>query len=61
MRHFPPPRISFAEIAHFKGLENEAVIVLDLPEPGSSPSSATEAYVAMSRPRGLLSLIYGRR
>lgn len=60
MRHFPPPGISFAEIAHFKGLENEAVIVLDLPEPGSSPGSATDAYVAMSRPRGLLSLIYGR-
>jgi hypothetical protein len=61
MRHFPPPGISFAEIAHFKGLENEAVIVLDLQEPGSSPGSATEAYVAMSRPRGLLSLIYMRR
>jgi hypothetical protein len=61
MRHFPLPGISFAEIRHFKGLENEAVMVLDVPEPGSGPGSAAEAYVAMSRPRGLLSLIYGRR
>ncbi|WP_020508224.1 nuclease-related domain-containing DEAD/DEAH box helicase [Lamprocystis purpurea] len=58
MRHFPPPGISFAEIAHFKGLENEAVVVIDLADPLTDPSPGTEHYVGMSRARTLLSLIY---
>ena len=57
MRGFPPSAISFAEVAHFKGLENEAVIVVDLVKRGSTPDAIAAAYVAMSRPRALLSLI----
>ena len=57
MRGFPLSAISFAEIANFKGLENEAVIVVDLVNKGSTPVAVAAAYVAMSRPRALLSLI----
>jgi hypothetical protein len=57
MRGFPPAEITFAEIANFKGLENEAVIVVDLPKDASNSESTTAAYVAMSRPRAVLSLI----
>ena len=57
MRGFPPSAISFAEIANFKGLENETVIVVDLVKKGSTPDAIAAAYVAMSRPRALLSLI----
>jgi hypothetical protein len=57
MRGFPPAAINFAEIANFKGLENEAVIVVDLPTDDSTPESIAAAYVAMSRPRAVLTLI----
>ena len=57
MRGFPPPAISFAEIANFKGLENEAIIVVDLSTRSSAPDSIAAAYVAMSRPRAVLTLI----
>ena len=56
LRTFPPPRISFAGIAAFKGLENEAVIVIDLPRP-TAPTPWH--YVALSRARTCLSVIYG--
>jgi hypothetical protein len=55
LRDFPPPALSFAGIAAFKGLENEAVVVLDLPPP-TVPT--TLHYVALSRARSCLSLIY---
>ena len=58
MRHFPPASISFAKIAHFKGLENEAVILIDLPEPLNGTHPITDHYVGMSRARALLSLIF---
>lgn len=62
MRHFPPQLASFARIHEFKGLENEAVLVIDLPKPKKEPSSHhlnhTLLYIAMSRPRSLLSMIY---
>ncbi len=61
MRSFPPDGISFAEIGHFKGLENEAVVVLDLPDTSGGHNAGVEAYVAMSRPRALLSLIFDGR
>ena len=57
MREFPLAKISFAEIANFKGLENEAVIVVDLPTDASAPEAIAAAYVAMSKPRALLTLI----
>lgn len=53
LRDFPPPAISFAEIVAFKGLENEAVIVIDLcPEQASALH-----YVGLSRARTCLTLI----
>ena len=75
MRHFPPQAMSFARIHEFKGLENEAVIVIDLPQPrleyrtAFAPQSSlksqsnrysglTAHYVAMSRARSLLCIIY---
>ena len=55
LRTFPLPALSFAEIAAFKGLENEAIIVIDLPRPtGPLPGH----YVALSRARTCLSVIY---
>ncbi|NEX19019.1 AAA family ATPase [Thiorhodococcus mannitoliphagus] len=54
LRDFPPARISFAEIANFKGLENEAVILIDLPREADAPRSFTDFYVGMSRARSLL-------
>ena len=57
MRSFPPHGISFAEIAQFKGLENEAVVVIDLPDPLIDPNPGPDHYVGMSRARALLSLI----
>ena len=55
---FPPRRISFAQIEQFKGLENEAVILVDLPPPGRSGASAPDHYVGMSRARSLLIAIF---
>ena len=57
LRNFPPQKTNFAEIANFKGLENEAIIVIDLPPPGSDSPLRALHYVAMSRARSVLSLI----
>jgi len=57
MRSFPGDSLSFARVLEFKGLENEAIIVVDLPAARSEAGNAT-AYVAMSRPRALLTLIH---
>ncbi len=59
MRMFPPAAASFASISSFKGLENEAVIVIDLPDPEKQSSFAMH-YVAMSRSRAILSMIFYR-
>ncbi len=58
MRNFPPQKISFAQIFQFKGLENEVVIVIDLPPPDVSKGNCCQHYIAMSRPRALLSIIF---
>jgi len=58
LRSFPPGRISFSEISSFKGLENEAVMVVDLPFPRRSKHPLPEHYVAMSRARAVLSLVF---
>lgn len=59
LRGFPPERVNFTQIANFKGLENEAVIVIDLAEPeGRRPEELSQYYVAMSRPRAVLSMIF---
>jgi hypothetical protein len=61
LRNAPFGRITFAEIANFKGLENEAVIVVDLESPVSGDKPLAMHYVAMSRARALLSLIFCNR
>jgi len=60
IRSFPIPQISFSEIKNFKGLENEVIIVIDLEQPQNITESSkkVEHYVAMSRARGLLSVIW---
>lgn len=55
---FPPKRISFAEIGHFKGLENEAVLLIDLPRPSATAEAVPDHYVGMSRARSLLIVIF---
>jgi hypothetical protein len=55
---FPPQQTSFSTIADFKGLENEAIIVVDLPKPDMNGVNIAPYYVAMSRARSVLSLIY---
>jgi hypothetical protein len=57
VRNFPIDEISFSEIKNFKGLENEVIIVIDLKKPGINENKV-EHYVAMSRARGLLSIIW---
>lgn len=57
-RSFPPEKMSFSEISNFKGLENEAIIVVDLPLPKRTSQTFAEHYVSMSRARALLSMIF---
>ena len=59
VRSLPIPEISFSEIKNFKGLENEVIIVIDLVKPDEiKDDKKVEHYVAMSRARGLLSVIW---
>ena len=60
-RSFPPNKISFTEIYSFKGLENEAVMVVDLPFPTKSKNTSPQYYVAMSRARAVMSLIFMKK
>ena len=55
---FPPKRISFAGIRQFKGLENEAVLLIDLPRPTAATEAVPDHYVGMSRARSLLVAIF---
>ena len=61
MRNLPGDKVGFAKIEEFKGLENEAVIVVDLPAPDVVDRKTAQHYVAMSRARSILSLIYRNR
>ncbi len=58
LRNTPFRKINFAEISNFKGLENEAIIVVDLESPKFGDKTLSMHYVAMSRARAVLSLIY---
>ena len=58
MREVPGDTVGFARIEEFKGLESEAIIVVDLPAPDGNDRKSAEHYVAMSRARSVLSLIY---
>lgn len=60
VRKLPASTISFAEIRHFKGLENEVIIVIDLPPPDlpyCQPNRVNH-YVALTRARSLLVVIW---
>lgn len=57
LRSFPSAKTSFAEIRNFKGLENEAIIVIDLSPPELAREDLARHYVAMSRARSVLSII----
>ena len=58
MRNLPGDTVGFARIEEFKGLENEAIVVVDLPAPAGADLNSAAHYVAMSRARSVLSLIY---
>ena len=51
-------KIGFAGIKDFKGLENDAIILVDLPPPNRENGDVAEHYVAMSRAKSVLSIIY---
>ena len=57
MRSLPVDTVGFARIDEFKGLENEAIVVVDLPTPNAGDPYMAAQYVAMSRARSVLSLI----
>ncbi|SMN01615.1 hypothetical protein SPONN_2670 [uncultured Candidatus Thioglobus sp.] len=57
VRNFPVNKISFAQIKNFKGLENEVIILIDMPKPNKNNNKALY-YVAMSRAKALLNIIY---
>lgn len=50
--------VGFAQIADFKGLESEVIILIDMPRPGVDKELCSLHYVGMSRARALLSMIY---
>jgi hypothetical protein len=52
--------IGFSEIKHFKGLENDVVILIDLPSPEylNEQHDCSNYYVGMSRAKGLLVTIW---
>ncbi len=54
MRSFPPRNISFARIEDFKGLENTAIILVDLAAGHLDRSAPALLYVGMSRARAYL-------
>ena len=58
MRGLPLDKVGFARIEEFKGLENEAIVVVDLPAPDRAARKSAADYVAMSRARSVLSLIH---
>ncbi|RLJ15976.1 nuclease [bacterium endosymbiont of Escarpia laminata] len=58
VKSFPARQISYAKIRDFKGLENEAIILVDLPPPSREDGDIAAHYVAMSRARSVLSLVY---
>ena len=57
MRSPPGNWVGFAQIDEFKGLENQAIIVVDLPASDDTGRNSAEHYVAMTRARSVLSII----
>ena len=57
VRRIPGDKVGFARIDEFKGLENEAVIVVDLSAPNQTNRESAAHYVAMTRARSVLSIV----
>ncbi|MCY3873539.1 MAG: NERD domain-containing protein [Rhodobacteraceae bacterium] len=57
IRRMPVDKVGFARIDEFKGLENEAIIVVDLPAPDGTDRELPKHYVAMTRARAVLSIV----
>ena len=62
MRNFPPSKVSYCQVSEFKGLENEVIILVDVPLPTENLTAIqrTNLYVGMSRAKACLSIIYSR-
>jgi ATP-dependent exoDNAse (exonuclease V) beta subunit len=60
LRAFPPPKISFAGISDFKGLENSAIILTDLTAEHLRREEPSVLYVGMSRAKAYLVMILER-
>jgi len=59
LRSFPPKHVSFARIQDFKGLENAAIILVDLEDGHLDRASPALLYVGMSRARAYLRMQIG--
>lgn len=57
MREFPQSKISFSRVHDFKGLENTAVIIVDIDKSFLSQEPPSILYVGMSRARAYLVLL----
>jgi hypothetical protein len=57
-RNFPGESISFSTIANFKGLENDAIVVVDLVSPDKCKGNLANYYVGMSRAKSYLAVIW---
>ena len=57
VRNIPGDKVGFARIDEFKGLENEAIIVVDLSAPNQMNRELAAQYVATTRARSLLSIV----
>ena len=55
-RSFPPKHVSYVRIQDFKGLENTAIILVDLEDSHFDRSSQALLYVGMSRARAYFRL-----
>ena len=62
-RNFPIDKLNFAEVKDFKGMENEVIILVDLPCPSilERADNKTLHYVGMSRARGLLCAFWNEK
>ncbi|MDR0700990.1 MAG: NERD domain-containing protein/DEAD/DEAH box helicase [Azoarcus sp.] len=60
VRHAHRSTTGFAEISHYKGLESEVVILIDMPPPGATRDLRALHYVGMSRARAMLDMVCER-
>jgi superfamily I DNA/RNA helicase len=60
VKSLPVAELSFSEIKDFKGLESDVIVLIELPHPKDLKTEDEKVlhYVAMSRARALLSIIW---